>query len=216
MLRADLHVHTGYSMDCSTPIERIIDRCREVAIDCIAVADHGTIEGALRMRETAPFRVVVAEEILTPQGEIMGVFLEQTIPSGGSVEETIGRIRNQNGLVCLPHPFDPLRKLHVSRQRLEELVPEIDIIEVFNARSPIPWSGANARARVFADKHDIAKCAGSDAHDPSEIGSTYVEMPEFDGREGYLQALAEGKITGLRASPFIHFRTAWTRLKKAL
>ncbi len=216
MLRADLHVHTSYSMDCTTPIERVIDRCREVAIDCIAIADHGTVEGALRMREAAPFPVVVAQEILTPQGEIMGVFLEHTIPGGGSIEETIERIRNQNGLVCLPHPFDPMRKLRVSRRRLEELAPEIDIVEAFNARVPIPWSRANAHARAFADRHGIAKCAGSDAHDPSEIGSTYMEIPEFEGRDGYLRALAEGKITGFRASPFIHFRTVWTKLKRAL
>ena len=203
-------------MDCTASIERIIERCQEKAIDCIAIADHGTVEGALRMRETAPFKVVVAEEILTPQGEIMGVFLEHTIESGGSIEETIERIRDQNGLVCLPHPFDPLRKLRVNSQRLEELVPKIDIIEAFNARSPIPWSGANAQASAFADRHGIAKSAGSDAHDPSEIGRTYIEMPEFEEPDSYLQALKAGKITGLKAAPSTYARAFWRRLKRVL
>jgi predicted metal-dependent phosphoesterase TrpH len=200
-------------MDSTTPIERLIERCREKKITCVAIADHGTVEGALRMREAAPFPVVIAEEILTPQGEIMAVFIEHTIPKG-TIEETISRIRQQNGLVCLPHPFDPLRKLHLTPEQMDELAPEIDIIEAFNARSPLPWSGANAHARAFADRHGIAKCAGSDAHDPREIGGTYVEMAEFEGRDGYLAALKAGRITGIKSNPLIHYRTIWTKIKR--
>jgi len=77
MLRADLHIHTRYSMDCNTPLERIISRCLEMQINCIAVADHGTVEGALEIQQMAPFQVIVAEEILTPHGEIMGMFLKE-------------------------------------------------------------------------------------------------------------------------------------------
>ena len=91
------------------PLEKIIERCQKVGINCIALCDHGTAEGALKMREIAPFTVIVAEEILTPYGEIMGMFLEETIPSGLSVPETIARIRAQGGLVCIPHPFDTFR-----------------------------------------------------------------------------------------------------------
>ena len=105
MLKADLHVHTEYSMDCNTPLEKIINRCRETGINCIAVADHGTIEGALKLKDIAPFTVIIAEEILTPHGEIMGMFLQEGIPSGLSVEQTLACIREQDGLVCIPHPF---------------------------------------------------------------------------------------------------------------
>jgi len=108
LLKADLHIHTEYSTDCDIPVEKIIARCTRVGINCVAIADHGTIEGALRMQEIAPFPVVVAEEILTPHGEIMGVFLRHGIPSGWSVRETIARIKNQDALVCLPHPFDTI------------------------------------------------------------------------------------------------------------
>ena len=88
MLKADLHVHTQYSLDCNTPLEKIVSRCLEIGINCVAISDHGTAEGALKLREMAPFTVIVAEEILTPHGEIMGMFLEKTIPSGLSVAET--------------------------------------------------------------------------------------------------------------------------------
>jgi len=53
MLKADLHIHTEYSMDCSTPLEKIISRCQELGINCIAIADHGTAEGALKMQKIA-------------------------------------------------------------------------------------------------------------------------------------------------------------------
>ena len=35
MLRADLHIHTCYSMDCNTPLDRIVARCIKVGINCL-------------------------------------------------------------------------------------------------------------------------------------------------------------------------------------
>jgi len=200
-------------MDCNTPLERLITRCNELGINCLAIADHGTVEGALKMQEIAPFKVIVAQEILTHQGEIMGVFLKQTIPTCRSALEAIERIREQGGLVCIPHPFDTFRGLRMKRHEVEELVGKIDIIEAFNARSPLPWP--TTKATAFADRFGIVKSAGSDAHAPSELGNAYVEMPEFDGKEDYLQALAKGKIRGFRASPFVHLRTVWAKFKRA-
>lgn len=213
MLKADLHIHTKYSMDCDTSLEKIIKRCRKLSINCIAIADHGTIEGALRMQEIAPFKVIVAEEVLTPDGEIMGVFLKQGIPSGSSVKETIARIKEQDALVCLPHPFDTLRRLRLSETEMDELAAEIDIIEVFNARSPNVWP--SLKARDFADKHNLARGAGSDAHSPIEIGNAYVEMPDFEDNAGYLRALNEGTITGKKTNPLVHLFSIWARVKKA-
>lgn len=213
MLKADLHIHTKYSMDCDTPLEKIIARCNKLGINCIAIADHGTIEGALRMQEIAPFPVIVAEEVLTPFGEIMGVFLKEGIASGSSVRETIDQIKKQDALVCLPHPFDTLRRLRLSEPELDELAADIDIIEAFNARSPLKWP--TVKAYEFADKHGLAKCAGSDAHSTIEIGRAYVEMPEFEDKDGYLQALRAGTITGKKSSIFIHFLSVWARIKKA-
>jgi len=199
MLKADLHIHTVYSMDCSTPLEQVIERCLEIGINCIAIADHGTAEGALKAQNLAPFPVIVAEEILTPYGEIMGMFLKETIPSGLSVNETISRIKAQDGLVCTPHPFDTFTRSGLGGQILAEIAGQIDVVEVFNA---------------FARKHGIPGSAGSDAHTRYEIGNAYVEMPEFNGKDDFLQALARGKICGHRSSPLVHFASTWNRLRK--
>jgi predicted metal-dependent phosphoesterase TrpH len=211
LLKADFHVHTQYSMDCNTPLEKIASRCLEIGINCVAITDHGTAEGALKFREMAPFTVIVAEEILTPYGEIIGMFLEKTIPSGLSVAETISSIRAQGGLVCIPHPFDIFRKSALRDHIIEEIADQIDMIETLNARVMLPKNSAKARA--FAAKHGIIQSAGSDAHTIREIGNVYIEMPEFEGRDDFLQALEKGKICGHMTNPLIHFASIWTKLK---
>ena len=216
LLKADLHVHTRYSIDCNTPLERIVERCQETGISCVAIADHGTTEGALKMQEIAPFKVIVAEEILTPQGEIMGMFLRQSIPSGLSVTETLAAIREQGGLVCIPHPFDKLRQSALEGKALRELVSQgqVDIIEAFNSRTLMYSS--SAKAKNFAQKHGIPASAGSDAHTPDEVGNAYVEMPEFNGRDDFLEALARGKVSGYRTNPLTHIHSVLARLKGTL
>ena len=211
MLKADLHIHTEYSMDCNMPLEKVLNRCLEIGLNCIAVADHGTIEGALKLKDIAPFMVIVAEEIDTPHGEIMGMFLTEGIPSGLSVEQTLARIRTQGGLVCIPHPFDTFRQSALDGRIIETIIDQIDVIEVFNARSPLQRD--STKANLFAEKYGIRKSAGSDAHTVSEIGNAYVEISEFSGRDDFLQALEKSKIMGRRTNPVVHFASVWARLR---
>ena len=213
LLKADLHIHTKYSMDCNMPLEKIISRCLETGVNCVAIADHGTIDGALMMQTMAPFHVIVAEEILTPHGEIMGMFLKDGIPSGLSVSETVFRIKAQGALACIPHPFDIFRQSSLKAKVIEEIIGQIDIIEVFNSRSLFQSS---AKAQIFAQKYGIPGSAGSDAHTLNEIGKAYVEIPEFNGRDDFLKALVKAKICGQKTNPLVHLGSAWARLKKRL
>lgn len=214
MIKADLHIHTAYSMDCTMPLEQIIARCLEAGINCLAVADHNTIAGALKLKEMSPFPIIVGEEILTLDGEVIGMFLSQEIPSKLSITETVAQIKAQDGLVCIPHPYDRLRLSVFRNQVFEDIMPEVDIIEVFNARSLSP--GSSARAWQLAQKYGKLASAGSDAHTLSEIGNACVEMPEFNGKDEFLASLAKGKISGNKSNPTAHFVSAWVRLKKRL
>ena len=168
------------------------------------------------MQKIAPFPVIVAEEILTPRGEVMGLFLKEGIPSGLSVAETISRIRAQNGLVSVPHPFDRFRPSAMDGETLTELAAQgqLDAIEVFNSRTPL-YRSSN-KAKLFARKYGLPASAGSDAHTPYEVGNAYVEMPEFSGRDDFLEALARGKIVGHRTNPLTHFNSIWARLRNNL
>jgi len=201
-------------MDSTTSLEQIVDHCLEVGINCLAVADHNTIAGAVRLKKIAPFHVIVAEEILTSCGEIIGMFLTQEIPSKLTIEETIARIKAQRGLVCIPHPYDNFRLSAFRNEAFEVIMPQVDIIEVFNARSLSPHN--SAMSRKLAERFGKPASAGSDAHTASEIGKAYVEMPDFDGKETFLTSLSRGRIVGRKSSPLVHFASTWARLKKSL
>ena len=211
-MKADLHVHTVYSKDCLTSLEQVIAHGLEVGINCLAVADHGTIAGALRLKEMAPFTVIVAEEIMTPSGEVMGMFLNKEIPNELPVEEAVAQIRAQGGLVCIPHPFDRVRLSAFKNRVFETIMPQVDIIEVFNSRSLSPSN--SAKAWRLAHNYGKLASAGSDAHTASEIGRAYVEMPEFDGKDGFLASLARGRILGRSSNPLVHFASTWAKLKR--
>lgn len=214
MLKADLHIHTQFSMDCQTPLDKIIKRCQELNINCVAIADHGTAEGALRMETIAPFKVIVAEEILTTHGEIMGMFLKESIPSGITPQEAIKHIRAQDGLVNIPHPFETIRGSALKDAMIDEIGNDIDLIEVLNSRSPRP---ANTnKARAFAAKHGIPGTAGSDAHSIFEIGNAYIEIPDFNTKEEFLKSVEDGKIYGKRSGIFVHLFSGWARVKTKL
>ena len=213
MLRADLHMHTEYSPDSETPPEKLISRCTQVGLSCVAITDHNTIEGALHVKRLAPFIVIVGEEIGTSEGEVTGLFLKESIPRGLSPLESAERIREQGGLVSLPHPFDRFRRSVISGDAIEQILPYVDIVEVFNSRNSL--DADDRRASELAREHGLLSTAVSDAHTPLELGRTYVEMPEFDGTpEGFKEALSQGRLVTRRTSPLIHALTTLTKLKK--
>jgi predicted metal-dependent phosphoesterase TrpH len=185
-----------------------------LGINCIAVADHNTVTGALKLKETAPFKIIVAEEILTPAGEIMGLFLNEAIPRGLSPQETISRIRSQGGLVAIPHPFGRSLPWRDNILISTEVLSQVDIIETFNSRTP--FSSSIARAQELAKRQVKVASAGSDAHTSGEIGRAYVEMPEFDGVDDFLNSLAQGKIFGQKSSYLAHFASTWAKVRKQI
>ncbi len=201
-------------MDCDTPLDKIISRCQELGINCIAISDHGTVEGALKMLELAPFKVIVAEEVMTDKGEIMGMFLKETIPSYQPMMDVISQIKAQGGLVCAQHPFDSVLRPGMGERVVKEIAPYIDLVEVFNARSPLAVSSKKSLA--FAEAHNLPASAGSDAHYLEEIGNAFIEMPEFTDKEGFLKSLAQGKIGGHLAGPLVHFKRFTRLLKKGV
>jgi predicted metal-dependent phosphoesterase TrpH len=213
VLKADFHIHTKYSMDCHNDLEEISQRCQQLGLNCINVCDHDATEGAFKLKQTAPFKVIIGEEVLTPAGEVMGMFLKERIASGLSVERAIDAIRAQGGLVCIPHPFDTLRGLRLTPAEFERIIPNVDIIEVFNARCR--FESFNKRAREFAEKHRLPGSAGSDAHSIAEIGNVIVEMPDFSTPEDFLKSLKLAKISGKRSSPLVHLHSTWAKIKRA-
>jgi predicted metal-dependent phosphoesterase TrpH/glycosyltransferase involved in cell wall biosynthesis len=192
----DLHMHTDHSHDCATPVEVLLATAREQGLGAIAVTDHNEISGALEARAKAAefgVKVIVAEEVKTAdQGEVIGLFIEEKIPRGMSLAETVAEIKRQGGLVYVPHPFDRMHSVP-DYEHLLTIVDEIDAIEVYNPRVAI--GSFNEEAERFAAKYRILAGAGSDSHVAQGLGSVRVRMPEFDGPEEFLEALREAQIT---------------------
>jgi hypothetical protein len=199
LIDVDLHMHTDHSFDCATPVEVLLAEARARGLGAIAITDHNEISGAHEARAKADgIKVIVAEEIKTAeQGEVIGLFIEEKIPRGLTLEETIAEIKRQGGLVYVPHPFDRMHSVP-DYEHLLPVLDDLDAIEVFNPRVAI--SEFNDEAVRFAAKYRIPAGAGSDAHVPQGLGSVRIRMRDFDGPEEFLQSLREADIVRNPAS----------------
>jgi predicted metal-dependent phosphoesterase TrpH/glycosyltransferase involved in cell wall biosynthesis len=199
LIHVDLHMHTNHSHDCATPVDKLLEAAKERGLGAIAVTDHNEISGALEARERANgIKVIVAEEIKTAdQGEVIGLFIEEKIPRGLSLDETIAAIKGQGGLVYVPHPFDRMHSVP-DYEHLLGVVEDIDAIEVFNPR--VAFSAFNDEAERFAAKYRIVAGAGSDSHVPQGLGSVKIAMRDFDGAEEFLESLRDADIIRKRQS----------------
>jgi predicted metal-dependent phosphoesterase TrpH len=195
-VRVDCHVHTVHSGDAVTTLDQLCERVERERIDVVCLTDHHTLAGAREaLRCEIGARVIVGEEIRTHHGEVIGLFLTERIPYVLPLAEVARRIREQQGVVYAPHPFDPLRaSLGAAGLAMLHQHGALDVVEVCNAK--IRSAEHNEQAQRFASVHHLPGAAGSDAHDPVGIGAAYVEMPEFDGPRDFLAKLAEARVWG--------------------
>ncbi len=169
LIDVDLHMHTDHSSDCATPVEVLLAEASQRGLGAIAVTDHNEISGALEARaKAAGIQVIVGEEVKTAeQGEVIGLFIEEKIPRGMTLQETIAEIKRQGGLVYVPHPFDRMHAVP-DYEHLLDVIDDVDAIEVFNPRVAI--AEFNEEAVRFAAKYRMIAGAGSDAHVPQGLG----------------------------------------------
>ena len=162
----------------------------------VAITDHNETAAAMKAAASCVpgRRVIVGEEIRTQAGEVIGLFLTERIPYVLPVAEAIGRIRDQGGLVYLPHPYDPARGSLGAAADVLCAGGLADVVEVFNAK--IADQALNDRAAALARRWGLPGAAGSDAHDPAGVGAAYLEMPDFDGPASFLASLAGARVVG--------------------
>ncbi|HZO50604.1 MAG TPA: glycosyltransferase [Gaiellaceae bacterium] len=192
---ADLHLHTRWSHDCSIAVPDLLDHAQAEGLGAIAVTDHNVFGGALEAVELARSRdlvVIPGEEVKTKgQGEVIGLFLEEAIPRGLSFADTVAAIREQGGLVYLPHPFDR-RHAIPDPLTLHRHLAEIDVLEVYNAR--LLFDGYNDEALRFARKYGLLAGAGSDAHVLQGVGTGALRMRRFRDPEEFLLSLRSAEV----------------------
>lgn len=186
MFKVDLHTHSIASPDGGISAEQYKHILSTGTLDTVAVTDHNTAEFALQLQQQLGDKIIVGEEIMTSHGEIIGLYITETIPGGLSPQETIERIKSQGGLVYIPHPFETIRS-GLAPHTLEEIASDIDIIEICNGRAFL--QNRSSQTVVWARLNHVIGAASSDAHGSRGVGKTYSSLAEMPTRETLRQLL---------------------------
>ncbi len=194
--KLDLHTHSYGSRDGSLQVKDYRFFLQNGLLDHIAITDHNCIETALTIqKELAELgkRIIVGEEIMTTQGELVGLFLSKLIPAGLTPLETSRLIHAQGGLVYVPHAFETVRS-GLSAPALNEIAQDIDIVETFNGRAV--FQNRSKVASLWAKQNARSAAASSDAHGRFGWGYTYsvVEaVPDHENLPRLLSAATYSK-----------------------
>jgi predicted metal-dependent phosphoesterase TrpH len=215
----DLHCHTRASFDSLASPEAVVRAALARGLTHLAITDHDRIDGALEARKIASragagvaggLEVIVGEEVRTSDGDLIALFLERPVPPGMSASETIAAVREQGGLVGIPHPFDRFRGTLARPAGMADIVSQVDWIEAHNARLV---GRGNEQAAEFAREHGLPGVAVSDAHTVLEVGVAYtVVAGDPSTADGLRAALGTVQLVAGRASVVVRLATPIAKL----
>ena len=217
-IRVEVHTHTKYSKDSMLGKYLYLIMLKVRKIDIIAITDHNTIKGGMEYKkflEKYGIRVIVGEEVFTTKGEIIGLFLEKEILAGLSPEETIKEIKEQNGIVYIPHPYDEKRyRTVLPVEEIEKNIEDIDIIECHNGRNI--REEFSIKQEEIANRYNKLKMVGSDAHIFFELGRNFNIIKNFSSKEEFLSNLKEIEFSKKSCIQISHQLTKIVRIIKLL
>ena len=193
--KVDLHTHSVASPDGGITLRQYRKALETGVLDCIAITDHNRIDFATHAKASLGERIIVGEEILTMLGEIIGLFLEKPVKPGLSPEATIKAIKQQGGIVYIPHPFETIRKgLHPAT--LELIQGDVDILEACNGRAFL--QNRSHQALVWSKLNHVAPAASSDAHGFQGLGRTFSVLDDIPNRDTLTALLKGGTLQAQR------------------
>jgi hypothetical protein len=210
-LKTLIHVHTDYSFDSDISVPCLAEFAVREGIGCVAVTDHDSIDGARHLCEIADIKVIIGEEVTTRDGDLIGLFLQEWIRPGMSARATAEAIREQGGLVLLPHPFVSVFGHGLGRTSWG-IADWIDAVEVHNAQNVL--RRPDRRAAEFARERGLPVYVGADSHSRHSIAPCFQIMPDFDGTQGFLTALQAAEFVSGRHNPS-YFVGAGLRIARA-
>jgi predicted metal-dependent phosphoesterase TrpH len=204
----DLHCHTRASFDSLSDPVKVARTAQRRGLTHLAITDHDTIDGALRARDARVdgLSIIVGEEVKTAAGDLICLFLERAVPPGLPIAETIAAVREQGGLVGVPHPFDGYRNSVLRDEGLASIAALVDYVETHNAR--VMMGEGNEKAAAFAAEYGLPGVSVSDAHTILEVGvaSTVVDV-DPSTPAGLLAALPGAQLAAGRATYFVRLVT---------
>ena len=196
MYKVDLHTHSEASPDGGITPEQYAKVLETEKLDYVAITDHDRIDFALGMQKALGEKIIVGEEITTNDGELIGLYLKKRIAPGMSAFKTAHAIRDQGGLVYVPHPFETVRK-GLQQEALDMIVDLIDIIEVHNGRAVA--QNCSIQAATWAKLHSKTGAASSDAHGYKGLGYSYCILQEKPSRGSLVSNITMSSLAYRRA-----------------
>ena len=198
-IKADFHVHTSFSRRVTASPEEMYAAAKKKGLGKIAVTDHNTIKGALRLAENDPDFIIVGEEITwEARGEIIGLFMKEAIPEGKSAAYTLDALREQKAFVFIPHPFAPFN-FFCPPGNILKITDRIDAVEIRNGRN---FRILNTCAASFCSLTKIQGICGSDAHLQKNVGRAGMLLPDFSTADELRKAIKTAKPFGSGQSLF--------------
>ncbi len=198
MYKIDLHTHSTESPDGGLKLKDYQQVLDATLLDYIAITDHNEIVFAQAAQKHLGNRIIVGEEVMTSEGEIIGLYLTKKVNPGLNAKQTVADIKKQGGLVYIPHPFEKVRS-GIQQTALDGIAKQVDIIEVYNGRALSKTAGKKALA--WARLHDVSIAASSDAHGRIGWTRTYTQIASPAKKQTLVQALSKPQLSRLRVSP---------------
>lgn len=197
--KINFHIHTKYSFDSFLEPKFIVDYLYQNGYEIAIITDHNTIKGAMEAKYYAEekyknkFTVIIGEEIKTDIGDVIGFPLIKEIEPG-NYKQVIRQIKEQNALLCLPHPYKS-HDLFLLHQ--DDFIEEFDIIEIFNSRLS---DNLNEQAVRLAEKYNKIKIVGNDAHVKADLLNCMIfynnslERPEVKIKQTSIRSIRKSQI----------------------
>ena len=222
---ADLHVHTALGDGMASPQELLDYVETETHLDVIAITDHDDLRGAHETRESWArgryrFQVIPGMEVTAVEGHVIGLFVEDPLPSLRPVEEVLEAVHRQGGLAIAPHPLNWLTR-SLGKRDLDRIAASqregvhLDGMETAN-QSPGSRPALKKAAALNRERYHLAEVGGSDAHFLKVIGSAFTEFPGRSAEElrrSILERTCRGVIghrpTILEIGPVQILRQSW-------
>ena len=192
-LKIDLHMHTHYSPDATTTLKQVAQFAKKRGLDGVAITDHDTVQGALRLARQRRLLVIPGMEIETPKGHVLALNIKKPIGKPLDTKlilsEVIGNIHEAGGTAVMAHPASML-KSGLGNKILSET--DLDAVEVVNSAA-FPFFVSTYLSRRLAHQLKLPQTAGSDSHHPQEIGKAYTLVDSDSNVDDVIEAIRKGK-----------------------
>jgi predicted metal-dependent phosphoesterase TrpH len=209
----DLHTHTRpISWDSSVTPDELIERSKAAGIDGVCLTEHDYFWDPEDLRALArrhDYLVLPAIEINTEDGHILVYGIDRYVYGMHRSQELAAHVERAGGVMVAAHPYrrhmlwyqtsERAREEALARASRSPVFPLCVALEKINGRAAQRYNEFAAR---LCDLLEMPGTAGSDCHNPSDIGRCATDF-ERDIRDlsDLIEELKAGRFHPAELAP---------------